>query len=100
MSPAKAVKSVRDALKYVADNPQWPAIPPLDMPVWEIVARNLYDIANSPDTRVVGSMAKATRAQKIILNRSTGTRRAGTHPAQRVNQGITFTDLTKGAIND
>jgi len=87
-------KTIKQALDYVGENPTWPTTPPLDMPVWEIVARNLFDIANTPDVRVVGSMARATRAQKIIMNRTTGTRRAGTHPAQRASKQIEFKDLT------
>lgn len=88
-------KTVRQALQYVEDNPEWPA-QRLDMPVWEFVARNLFEIANNPDTRVVGSLGRATRAQRIILDRLTGTRRIGTHPAVRSNKQILFTDLTAG----
>jgi len=87
-------KTIRQALQYVDDYPEWPDTARLDMPVWEFVARNLFEIANNPDTRVVGSLNKATRAQKIILDRLTGTRRSGTHPAVRNENALVFTDLT------
>jgi hypothetical protein len=90
-------KTVRDALLFVARNPQWPDVPMLDMPVWELASRKLYEMAVSPDARVIGSLARSTRAQKIILNRTTGTRRAGTHPAQQADESVNFHDLgTKG----
>jgi hypothetical protein len=91
-------KTIRQALQYVDDNPEWPATPRLDMPVWELVARNLFDIANNPDSRVVGSINKSTRAQRIILDRLTGTRRVGTHPAVRNSSKIDFVDLTTHSI--
>jgi len=92
--PIAKHKSVKQALEYVAAHPEYPDIAPLDMPIWELVSRNLFEIANNPDARVQGSMARATRAQKIILNRMTGTRRAGTKPAVRDEIKIIFNDLT------
>ena len=92
-------RSIREALLYVSRNPEWPSGSRLDMPVWEMVARNLFDIANNPDTRVVGSLARATRAQRIILDRLTGTRRAGTAPAVQSNKRIEFVDLTQAVTN-
>ena len=89
-------KTVREALQYVADNPETTR-DPIDTPVWELIARILYDIANSPDARVRGSMARATRAQAMISDRMVGTRRAGTHPAQARKQTVMLKDLT-GAI--
>lgn len=97
--PLDRHKTVRQALQYVERHPEWPSEQVqqrLDMPIWEMVARNLFDIANKPDTTVVGSMAKATKAQKIILDRLTGTRRAGTHPAVRNDKQIKIRDLTTG----
>jgi len=96
--PLDRHKTIREALSYVDRHPEWPDSPRLDMPVWEMVARNLFDIANNPDTRVVGSVNKATRAQRIILNRLTGTRRTGTHPAVRNSNKIEFVDLTSAAL--
>jgi hypothetical protein len=91
-------KTIKEALEYVAANPDAPDKAPLDMEIWEIVARNLFLIANKPDPRIMGSMARATRAQKIIMNRTTGTRRTGTHPAVRSEEKVVFTDLTTAAL--
>jgi hypothetical protein len=88
-------KSVRQALQYVENEPEWPDTPRLDMPVWEIVARNLFDHANNPDKSRT-SMNRAVRAQKIILDRLTGTRRTGTNPAVRNAQQVHLADLTAG----
>lgn len=88
-------KTIRRSLQWVDDHPVWPDTPQLDMPVWEIVARNLFDMANSPDKSIT-AMNKATRAQRMILDRLTGTRRTGTNPAARHENKITFVDLTAG----
>jgi hypothetical protein len=90
-------KTIKQALEYVDRNPEWPSDQVrqrLEMPVWELVARNLFDIANNPDSTVIGSVAKATRAQKIILDRLTGTRRAGTGPAVANAKKVVMADLT------
>ena len=58
--------------------------------------RNLFQISNHPDTRIIGSINKSTKAQAIILNRTTGTRRAGTHPAVRNASQVNLKDLTAG----
>jgi hypothetical protein len=88
-------KSIRQALEYVAKNPEWPDISRLEMPVWEMVARNLYDMATSAD-KSRGAQNRRTRAQKIILNRYTGTRRTGTAPAVRNAKEVILHDLTAG----
>jgi hypothetical protein len=89
--------TVRRALLYVDDNPDWPDTPRLDMPIWELIARNLFDIANNPD-RSKGAMNQAIRAQRIILNRTTGVRRTGTAPATKNAVGVKLVDLTKGIV--
>lgn len=97
--PLDRHRSVRQALKYVERNPEWPeGVSRLEMPVWEFIARNLFDIANYPDARLVGSINRSVRAQRIILDRLTGTRRMGTHPAVRANSQIQFGDLTQGYL--
>ena len=88
----KRHKSIADALQYVADHPAQGA--PIDAPVYELVGRALFHVANNPDTKVRGSFAKANRAQKLILNRMVGRRRPGTHPAQARTEEIEFIDLT------
>jgi hypothetical protein len=90
-------KSIREALQYVARHPE-PTEAPLDMPVWEHIGRALFDIANNPDPRVRGAMARATRAQSMILDRTVGRRRAGTKPVRPSRERLTFVDLTGGAI--
>ena len=99
MSLAKH-KSIRAALDYAAEHPDWSGGTRVDSPVWENVARLLFDHANNPDTRVVGAVGRAVRAQKIILDRTTGTRRAGTHPAQRSQLQLHMPDLTGGVDNE
>src|SRR5690606_13650940 len=60
-----STKSVREALAYVAARPV-ATTAPIDTPCWELVGRTLFKIANSPDAKVRGSMARATKAQKLI----------------------------------
>ena len=92
-------KTIKAALEYVPKHPDWSGGTRVDSPVWESVARTLFDLANHPDVRVVGAVNRATRAQKIILNRTTGTRRAGTHPAQRAQVKLNMVDLTGGGVD-
>lgn len=96
--PLDRHRTVREALKHVADNPEWPDTVRGDMPVSEIVCRNLFDIANSPDTRVQGSVNKSLRAQRIIMDRLDGTRRTGTAPAVQKQDEVKFKDLTIPAV--
>ena len=90
-------KSVKDALAYVAKYPEM-TTDPIDTPVWELVARVLFEIANNPNPRIRGSLTRATKAQKIIADRLVGTRRAGTHPAQVREQELLFVDLTQRQV--
>lgn len=94
--PLDRHKSIRQALSYVDRYPDWPETARIDMPIWELVARNLFDIANHPNTKVRGSLARATRAQRILLDRLTGTRRQGTNPAVRNAKSLQLLDLTIG----
>jgi hypothetical protein len=89
-------KTVKEALEWVADHPGTVPIS-IDMPMWEIISRNLFEHANNPDPRQIGSMARSVKAQKIILNRTTGTRRAGTHPATNSEKKVVLADLTNQA---
>jgi len=91
--------TVRQALQHVADYPN-----PLDdemiqWPVHELVARTLYEIANQPEAGVRGSLGRANKARKMILDRLVGKRRAGSHPATRNNVTIDFVDLAGGEIS-
>ena len=96
----KRTKSIGEALQHVADHPVSSSQIPLEMPIWELVSRELFKIANSPDARVRGSMARATKAQKIILDRLVGKRRPGTHPANATVEAIDFVDLTIGVLEE
>lgn len=85
-------KTVREALQYVADHPS-PSAEPIDTPVWELVGRALFEVASSPNVKQRGSLARATKAQKLIADRLVGRRRPGTNPAVKRQQEIQFHDL-------
>jgi len=86
------VVTIRQALQQVADYPV--------MVVYELVSRTLYDIANRPDANVRGSMGRANKARKLILDRLVGKRRAGSHPATGEVDQIDFIDLTGGELGE
>ena len=90
--------SIRDAIRQVAENPEPATDIVLDVPVSELVARTLYDIANDPNTRVRGALSRSRRAQKIIANRTAGLRKAGTRPATQKVVEVEFVDLTQGVL--
>ena len=92
-------RTVREALQHVADYPQ-----PVDDDVimqhtGELIARTLFDIANQPDANVRGSMARANKARKMIMDRLTGRRRAGTAPFEKKSSQLQMADLTGGEIS-
>ena len=90
--------TVRQALQQVADYPVPLDDVVIDKPVHELVARTLFDIANHPDAAVRGSMTRANKARRMILDRLVGRRRAGSHPATRTPINIEFVDLTGGEV--
>jgi hypothetical protein len=92
-------RTVREALQHVADYPV-----PIDDEVittqtGEPIARTLYDIANKPDANVRGSMARANKARRLIMNYLAGRRRVGTAPHQKQVVTLKMTDLTGGEIS-
>jgi hypothetical protein len=91
--------SVQQALQYVADHPDLASDELIQVPVWELVSRVLYDIANNPDSSVRGQNARANKARKIILDRHVGKRAPGTAPAARTAESLEMVDLTKGALD-
>lgn len=96
--PLSRHKTVRQALQAVEDSPDWPndnIQARFEMPVHEMVARNLFDIANHPDPKNQASVNRSLRAQKIILDRLTGTRRMGTRPAVRNQKQVKIIDMTQ-----
>ena len=91
--------TIQQALTKVSE--KWEAARDMDIigtPVYELIGFTLFDIANSGDARIRGSIRRSTRAQKIIMNRMVGLRRPGSRPINRENDGLEFVDLTKGVI--
>jgi hypothetical protein len=65
-------------MQYVADNPEVPDNDLISLPVWELVSRTLFEVANSPTSNSTRSMRRANVARDIILKRLVGRRmRAG-----------------------
>lgn len=91
--------TVRQALQYVADYPEPLTDEVINTPVYELVSRTLFDIANRPEASIRGSMARANKARKMILDRLAGKRRSGTTPPVKTGASLEFFDLTGGAIN-
>ncbi len=90
--------SVRQALQYVADHPVPDTDEWIQQPVWELVARTLYDIANSPNSKVRGANTRANKARKMIFDRAVGKRIPGTPPAARSEDELEMIDLTQKVI--
>lgn len=90
---------IRAALQHVADNPQLATDELIQVPVWELIAHSLYDIANNPDEKVRGSFGRANKARQMILNRLVGRRKPGTHPAAQGTVEVEFVDLTGGELS-
>jgi len=86
--------TIRQALQQVADNPVLDTDELVNVHVYELVARALFEISNQPDSSIRGSMARANKARALILNRLVGKRRAGSHPATRHELPLEFDDLT------
>lgn len=92
--------SIRQALQQVADYPVPVDDEVVQHPIYELVARSLFDIANRPDAGERGSLARANKARRMILDRMVGKRRPGSHPATREVVQIDFVDLTGGEIRE
>ena len=87
--------TIKDALQRVADHPIMPEDTDLtQVPVHELIARNLFEIANKGNVRERGSLTRANKARKMILDRLVGKRKPGSHPATRTPVEIDFVDLT------
>jgi hypothetical protein len=87
-------RTVKEALEFVARHPQ-PDRPPIEMPVWELVSRQLFETANNVGGSAV-QMKRTATAQKIIFDRLAGKRRPGTHPAaSKGKRELKMVDLTK-----
>ena len=91
--------TIQQALTRVSE--KWESARDMDIigtPVYELIGFTLFDIANSGDARIRGSIRRSTRAQKIIMNRMVGLRRPGSRPITRENDGLEFVDPTVGVI--
>jgi hypothetical protein len=85
VGPVKSV-TIRQALQRVADYPV-----PLDDEVINMAV-------NRPDAAVRGSMTRANKARKMILDRMDGRRRPGVKPKSKSGDELEFLDLTGGEI--
>lgn len=94
----KNVVTVQQALQYVADNPIPATDETVQLPVWELASRTLFEIANHPDASVRGAMTRANKARRMIFDRLVGKRRAGSHPATKTKSELKFVDLTEREI--
>lgn len=87
-------RTVKEALEFVSKHPM-PDTPTIEMPVWELVCRHLFEQANTIGGSAV-QMKRTTTAQKIIFDRLAGKRRPGTHPAAaKGRRELKMVDLTK-----
>lgn len=92
--------TVQEALQYVADYPVPVDDEVITMHTGELIARTLYDIANKPDANVRGSLGRANRARRLLMNYLAGRRRAGTAPHTKKVDTLHMHDLTGGEISD
>ncbi len=92
------ITTVRQALQHVADNPVLKTDDLINLPVHELVARTLFEIANGAQISERGSMARANVARDMIFNRLVGRRRAGSHPATQDRMDLEFVNLIGGEI--
>lgn len=86
-------KTVKEALEYVSRHPE-PGGDPINMPVWELVARQLFEKAHQAGGTKT-EMKTTAAAQKLIFDRIVGRRKTGTHPAVREEKKIRLIDFTK-----
>jgi hypothetical protein len=93
-------RTIREALQHVADYPVPVDDEVITMHTGELLARTLFDIANKPDANVRGSMPRANKARRLIMNYLTGRRRAGTAPHEKRANTLQMQDLTGGEISD
>lgn len=94
----KRTVSIRQALQYVADHPDLDTDELISLPAHELVARTVFEIANTAHPGKRGSLAKANVARKMIFDRLVGRRRPGSHPATKKSTALRFADLTGGEL--
>lgn len=87
--------TIPQALQHVADNPELQTEELIALPVYELVARTLFEMANNVNTEDRRSMQRANLARKMIFDRLVGKRRPGSHPATKKQRPeVQFADLT------
>lgn len=87
-------RTVKEALDFVSKHPV-PDRVPIEMPIWELVSRQLFEAAHVVGGSAV-TMKKTSTAQKIIFDRLAGKRKPGTHPAvAKGTRELKVLDLTK-----
>jgi hypothetical protein len=86
--------SIRQALQHVADHPELNTDELLVLHAHELVARTLFDIANTPMSGKRNASARANIAREMIFERLVGRRAPGSHPATRSSSKVQFADLT------
>lgn len=92
-------RTVKEALEFVAKHPE-PALPPIEMPVWELISRQLFEKANQVGGSAV-QMKRTSAAHKIIFDRLAGKRKPGTHPAAaKSRRELKIRDLTQYGNED
>lgn len=92
-------KTVKEALEYVARHPE-PSGMPIEMPVWELISRQLFEAASTVGGSGV-AMKRSVAAQKTIFDRLAGKRKAGTHPAvAKGKRELKVLDLTQYGGHD
>lgn len=90
--------TVKQALQAVVDRPVMATDDLLQVKTHELISRALFEVANHPDATVPGSMTRANKARKLIMERLAGKRRPGSHPATKAPVTLTFVDLTQRQV--
>jgi hypothetical protein len=93
------IVTIRAALQAVADRPVLRTDKLLDVHTHELVARTLFEVANSADVNVRGSQSRANTARTMIFNRLVGRRHPGSHPATHRPVSLEFVDMTGGELD-
>jgi hypothetical protein len=85
--------TIQQSLQHVADNPTLPTDDLISVPAHLLISHTLFEIANGAQLDDNKSLARANTARTMIFQRLVGKRRAGSHPATRKQQSLTFKDL-------
>lgn len=88
------VVTIKQALQYVSDNPDFDTDAMLEMRAYELIGRTLFDIANGVRSNNPTSFNRANVARELIFTRLIGRRHAGTHPARATTNTLKLVDLT------